>query len=112
MKTTIALAFAASVAAGMFTTAATAQETVTTVVADTTVAVVDSDSDSPAASPLVAMFAAICGSTAALSDAAQAACATDTMPDPVRAGDRWPNRSIGAELNVIARNISAFAAAE
>jgi hypothetical protein len=86
---------------------------VTTVVTDTTTAATAADAvvESPAASPLFATFRAVCDHGFVLSDAASAACTANAMPAPVRAGDRWPNRGIGAELNILARQLPVSVAA-
>lgn len=36
------------------------------------------------------------------------ACATDNLPDPISDGSRFANRGIGAEMNVLIRNVDRF----
>lgn len=93
LSTVIALAFAIS---------ANAQEaTIVTVAADPTAEIV-------ATEQLQADFSFICASAAQLSEKAQVACVTNTMPKVAKSGETFRNVGIGAEFNTLIRNKAAF----
>ena len=40
-----------------------------------------------------------------LSEKAQAACDSGEMPKPIKSGERFPNRGVGAEFNTLIRQL-------
>lgn len=70
--------------------------------------VVTTDAVEQPTSDFPALFAAICGSRAVLSDEARIACETGAMPSVIADGSRWSQRGVGSEFNTLARNLGAF----
>lgn len=57
-------------------------------------------------------FDQVCKSNAVMSEKLNTACEEGNMPDVVKAGDRFKNVGIGAEVNVLAANLKFFAVAQ
>ena len=60
------------------------------------------------AADLRVQFEEVCNSAAVKSEKLEAACQAGAAPDQVKAGDRFKNVGIGAEVNTLAANIAFF----
>lgn len=64
-----------------------------------------------AAADMNATFDQVCKSNAVRSPKLEIACEEGNLPDVVKAGDRFKNVGIGAEVNTLAANLKFFTVA-